>query len=492
MASIKSQNPVGFNLDTMQTKLYGVFRMNEGSELDFTNFTKVSRFIFEYSQPKKTFVYVLFSANDSKGWFSLDKSGNADYPDELFSPEFTDLELYGNTISELVNLTDIPAFVGKKILAAIGLCSEDPDNAIPKVKFSVHASSDSQIMNTSELSPVYNLGEEAMLADIQCDSSCTGSGAISLTAQGILEDGSVTGFLPLTELTGRKLSGVQIKADYSVKDFQSTAKINSLRILSKTESSIIVNGDGAASGEIISCTQDWFLNVNHCRMNIRHSPLNDSKIEAYVSIRKRPADNRGEQLGIGSGKKTTYQLKNKNKVKYDSVKLYFDDVQVISGFEFNAQVGRITCTPPEGVIVSCDYESDWDSENWQKMNLTERYSLDDYDVSEFRFSRPEDDSENKSVCAVKIVIVSSAGHSDKENVGNGTGISQTYRLNHKVRDGNITLYDNGAVMDSRKYSLKEDPQYISIACANGHVITASYDWVSESPEVYQFISVFSE
>lgn len=197
-----------------------------------------------------------------------------------------------------------------------------------------------------------------------------------------------------------------------------------------------------------------------------------------------------EQLGIGSGKRATYQMKNYHGLKYDTVRLYFDNERVLGDFEINSEVGRITCNAPSGVIITCDYESGWENETWHEMSLSSRESLEDYDISEFRFSR--DDSDYRSVCAVRIELIPHSGSTVKESIGKGTGKTQTYRLNHKVKDGVITIYANNTAMSKNSYALLDDPQFISIACSNGSAITASYSWISEPVYVYQAAAVFSE
>jgi len=82
------------------------------------------------------------------------------------------------------------------------------------------------------------------------------------------------------------------------------------------------------------------------------------------------------------------------------------------------------------------------------------------------------------------------GKITNENLGKGTGISQTYKLTHHVKDGAIKIYSNGSALSTKNWYLLEDTQYVRISATNGASITASYDWISESPEVYQIAAVY--
>jgi len=198
---------------------------------------------------------------------------------------------------------------------------------------------------------------------------------------------------------------------------------------------------------------------------------------------------RGETLGIGSGGRKTFQLAHTGGIKYDSFKLYYDNIQVFDTFELNCEVGRVTCEAPEGVIVSCDYAYGWDYEQWHQMTLTSRYAMEDYDQSEFRYSQTDN---TKSMAAIKIVLGMTSGHITGEVIGNGAGTARSYKLSHRILDGKISLTANNATVNSKNWLLLDDPQYVSVAAGSGQVIRATYDWISESPVVYQFAAVFAE
>lgn len=480
MANISQQNNIRYNIDTLDSSSYGVI-VSDGPLLDCSNASSVKGFEIDSNLPNITNCFVLFYL-DSK-WVKLDSAGAA-LEVNTSSPDFETLQSHGNTPAELLSLTNIPAFVGKRIGFAVGLSSNDPANALPKIKFALKCENDSQILQTSQISPVYTF-DNAKIVSITPDFKTSGNGNITITAAINGEDN----WRDINSISGTDITSIQFKANFSIGNISSEnyATLNSIKLIYAVKNSIT---EGYTTGELISNTENWFMNVHDCRLTLKHSPLENSNIRAFVSMRKAPKLIRGENIGIGSGARKTFQLANTSGVRYDSVKLYFDNVQTFENYEINSQVARITCNAPEGVIVSCDYECDWDAETWRELSLKNRIALNDCDQSEFSLALDDD---NLSVCAVKISLETSKGSITRETIGKGTGKTQTYKLSHKVDDGNISIFQNNAALSAKNFRLHDDDtQFISIAANNGATLTASYNWISEAPIIYQFAAVFSE
>lgn len=85
-----------------------------------------------------------------------------------------------------------------------------------------------------------------------------------------------------------------------------------------------------------------------------------------------------------------------------------------------------------------------------------------------------------------------SGHINNEVLGTATGNARSYRLAKRVLDGKITITTNGNTLSTKNWRLLDDPQYISVAAPAGQTVRASYDWLSETPTVYQFAGVFAE
>ena len=484
MANITTQNPIRYQIDNLSYAVSGVIASNDSTTVNLAGASRVSGITIHGSQPSGTQRYFAFRIGNQ--WGALTSAGNF----QAFtsnSADYANISTYGNSANDLAQLTDIPALAGKTFGIAIALYAEDPDNAIPTARLTFNCITESQRLTTTEYSPVYDLGSSSQMISLNADTETSSGGSVDVLAQATLEDGTVTGWKTLDSFAGTKAKTIQLRGDYKASVVgQSIAQISNAYVIYANGSSL---ASGLTDGEIITQTQDWYMPLHHCRLTVNHAPLENSTLKAYVAFREQPIDIRGETLGIGSGGRKTFQLLHTGGIKYDSFKLYYDNVQVYDTFELNCEVGRVTCEAPEGVIVSCDYSYGWDYEEWHKMTLSSRLSMDGYDQSEFRFSQPEN---SKSMAAIKITLGMTSGHINNEVIGTGAGTARSYRLTHRILDGKISLTANNAGINSKNWILLDDPQYVSVAAASGSTIRASYDWISEPPIIYQFAAVFAE
>ena len=448
--------------------------------IDCTDADAVTGFTMSYSQPAGSYIYIAFCTGGN--WFSLNTAGNAVNISST-PPGYALLSEKGNTPAQLQALSTIPAFIHKSVQVVVGLAAES-SSAMPKIKMSVKCSANEQKTQKTEYSPIYELGDDAMVTSISYEGTTSAGGALDVKAQTLKPDGTYSGWKAPADLAGTPAQSIQIRAIYSAPDIgSSSASLSSVQTVYFNSQYSAVEG----RGEIISQTLDWHLPVKACRVNIRHSPLGDSTMRVFAAFRASPILILGEQLGIGSGTRKTFQMAHKNGIKYDTVKVYYDGVRIFTGWELNCEVGRITCSAQSGVIVSCDYEYGWDTEAWTPLSLYNSYSLEDYDESEYRY---EGDANNCSVCAIKISLATKTGNASNESIGTATGSAKTFKLKYKA-SANPTIYADGTALDRKNYTLLSDPQYVRIAAGNGKKLTASYKWISETPRVYRFTSVFS-
>lgn len=484
MSNITSQNPIRYTIDTLSSALSGVIASNSSSTINLAGASAVKGITVHGSQPSGTNRFFAFRLNNqwgkltSSGTFQAFTSNSADYDN---------IAEHGNTAAELQALTNIPALAGKTFGIAIALYAQDPTNAVPSARLTFNCSTDTQQLQNTEYSPVYELGAGSQVIALNAETNVSGGGSVNVFAQATLDDGTVTGWKTLDSFKGIKAKSMQFRGDYKASTVgNSSAQITNAYVVYSDGSSL---ASGLTNGEIITATQDWYMPLHHCRLTIKHAPLENSTLKAYVAFREQPIDIRGETLGIGSGGRKVFQLAHTGGLKYDSFKLYYDNVQIFDTFELNCEVGRVTCEAPEGVIVSCDYSYGWDFEEWNQMTLSSRYSMEDYDQSEYRFSQP---SNSKSMAVIKIVLGMTSGHINNEVIGTGAGTARSYKLSHKILDGKISLTANNSAISAKNWLLLDDPQYVSVAASSGTTIRASYDWISESPVVYQFAAVFAQ
>ncbi len=484
MSNITTQQPIRYQIDTLNPKTYGVITSNSNSILDFSRVTSITAINVLGSQPPNTARYIAFNINGQ--WGKLSSAGAfVSFSDN--SPDFENLELYANTPTELAAISSASGLAGTSCGVAIALSSTDPDNAIPTCGLSFTCLTDTQQLTTIELSPEYSLGSNSQIISFTADTSTADGGAVDLSAKITRQDGTASDWITLPDLVGEKATTIQFKADLSARTLGvSTAKVNSTAIVYSDNNTII---SGANKGEVISLTEDWYMPVKSCRLTVKHSPLENSSLAAFIAFRASPVQVSKEYIGIGSGGRKVFQLANTSGLKYDTLKLYYDNVRVYSDFEFNCQAGRITCSAPEGVIVSCDYEYGWTDEIWQEMSAASTLSFEDYDQTEYRFTGNQ---EGLSVCALKLEISMSTGHIDNELLGKATGGTQSFRLNKRINDGRIYVFVETAPLSNKNWTLLDDPQYIAVSAAAGKNIYASYDWISEPVNIYEYYAVYSE
>ena len=484
MANIISQNPIRYQIDTLTQELSGVLASNSSSSVDLTSANKITGITAGGIQPAGTERYFAFRVNGS--WGKLTTAGAF----QAFSTNSTDfavIKANGNTSAQLAALSDVPGLAGKRIGIAIALSTTDPDNAVPTARLEFSCVTSTQKLQNTQYSPVYDLGDGSQIISLNADTQSSGSGSVDVLAQATLPDGTLSDWKAVDTFAGQKCKALQFRGDYKVTSTGSgSAQIVSANVVYSDGSSL---ANGLTEGAIITKTQDWYMPLHHCRLTVNHAPLEDSTIKAYVAFREQPKDIKGETLGIGSGGRKVFQLLHTGGIKYDSFRLYYDNVQVFDTFELNSEVGRVTCEAPEGVIVSCDYAYGWDFEEWHAMTLSSRLSMDSYDQSEFRYSQPEN---SKSMAAIKIVLGMTSGHINNEVLGTGSGTARSYKLSHRILDGKISLTASNSTLNAKNWVLLDDPQYVSAAAPSGQVVRASYDWISETPIIYQFAAVFAE
>ena len=483
MANIASQQPIRFQIDAALSDLSGLLTHPgvDCSNVDFVDGIAVSG-----TEPVGT---------QRAAAFQVDGTWNKISPDGMLSALPTQsltadsLLAEGNTAAELNALSTIPAFVGKQIPVAIALYAEDPEGDMPTCKLAVKARNNTEQTSTEELSSVFQIGDGAQIVSLAATTLVTGDSVATVTARITRSDGTVSGWAALNSFAGQYATAVQFRAALSVSAIggADSARVNSANIVYRAGG--IVSGVGVSS--IYSITKDWQDLQEQCRALLEHLALKDAQIRPYAAFRAQPVKVVGEAVGIGSNVLASYDLAHTDGVDRDSLRLYFDGVRQYTGYEVNTAIGRVTCTAPRGVVVSVDYEYGWDLEVWHELERQRVLVGFDYDTSEYKYVLPLE-VDPGSVCALRIDLITTAGHVDEEALGSGIGTIRTYPLEHIVRDGALTVYADGVELPNAEWILTADAKGVRIAAPLGSQLTAAYDWISETPTLYKFVGVFAE
>lgn len=483
---ITSQDSSLYALDKLASETWGVAVSKPGSGLDCRQASSVKKFNITASTPAGTSLYFAFNTGGS--WFRLDTGGYA----SEFSPAVPDfhmLETSGNTLAQLQALTSIPAFAGKLVRVATGLSSSDIANSAPSARISVLAATSTQQTSFTEYSPAWDLGELAAISDVSFNSDSDSGGTVSVTGKITRDDGSESDWLTAEQLRGLQATSLQLRAVYSViAPGTGHAKLNSASVLYMAGNCAHSGG----TGKLYSVTQDWHKPLRSVRITIKHSPLEESGMKLHAALRASPSQHVKEQLGIAPSGRKTYQLDSTQGIRYDTFRLYVDGQELSSGFELNGEVGRVTLTAPEGSIITASYESGWDKEEWHEMTLHSRYSLPDYDVSEYRLDLP---GNSFTVGAFMAETSQSSGTENHYPLGKAAGHAQTVRLPHYAVKVNSLQYQRGGVwtaLEGGNWAIMDDARLLRFAAPGGCSVRVSYDWSGNPVRIWQASAVFSD
>jgi hypothetical protein len=474
MANITDIEPIRYGQHGLSSDTSGMIVVPPNLGLDCSAADTVNGFTLAGAEPEGTARRVGFTVDGAL--CKLDASGGL--------VPIADAAGEGNTVGELAALSSIPAFAGRQIGVTVWLYAPDPDGEKPSLGLSVKAESSSIQTVKTELSPVYELGSGSKIIRLDAAASTANGGTAVVEAR---VDGGAWGALP--SFTGLPASSVQFRVTLTAPNVgTSSAALDRATITYRSGSSAV---SGVGVSEIISITEDWHIGVRECRLTVRHARLTDAAIKAYAAFRAIPAAVLGENAGIGDGETKSFNLANTQGIRLDSVRVYFDGARAYSGIEVNTETGRVTCAAPAGALVTVDYEYGWDSGVWNGMEPIRTIPSLGYDETEYRYVRPSG-TPPASVVAVKIALETTGGHIGDEGIGAGTGSLKTYPLTRAVKNGAISVSADEIGLPASAFSLSDDAKSVRVSAPAGAVLTAAYDWISETPTVHRFVAVFGE
>lgn len=514
MANIIGIEPVRYTQDGVISEVKGLIKVKDSAPIDLTKYNRIQKLtITTDPSTLPSSVECRLAFKTEGGLWSrcevvkeMKPDGSiADIIIELTSlptQEMTAESLLqeGNTIASLVDFADAEIFAGKKIYYAIALKSTDPANVKPKIKLSLTCKTGSQQLVDVEYSPEYDFESGITVSDIKVDSETELNATCEVEAQAIpiSEDGTageMTDWGPVNNFVGMKINHIQYRATMRVLAVNTGAAIlRGITTNYRTGEVISTNG----YGEIISVIRDWRRDLRHCRVNVKHAPLDESVIKVYGTFRNKSIQVHEEFLGYGEGARAVYPFIHKEGIRLDSVQVYVNGVSATGGFDVNCEAGQININAEQDAIITASYEYGYGAESWLEMEKEYTERFDKYDLSVYTLTIPENESEIStepeihSMAGIKVSMSTVSGHVDKEYAGQGTGLMTSYRLAHPVKGGDLKVYADGEILNTSSYVIDDDPRYVRIACEAGSEIRVDYDWESESPIVYEIGGVFSK
>lgn len=427
--------------------------------LDFTNETSVTGLLISGTQPDGTARRVVFEIDGSLYRFV---NGVLDIYDDR--GELDDILAEGNTAEELMALTDIPAFVKKRVFPWIALDAPADANVMPRIKIAAKVNSFNDVYTKTELSPIYELAPNARIVRVRDYSSAHGNATVMLKCR--LQN-PLTGWgnwiLPV-EATGKLASAIQFQASYTLTTLDGTdyAKVDSVQ----TEFSSDADSCAADFCELVTSPQQFYLSLGTCYALVKHDALQDCDISAFVKFAPLPS-HRDIFLGTATGNEQSFNLPD---AFIDQSTLTLDiGGRCVQDYHYDTQRSTITFTGSVGDSVNVAYDCG-SEEIWREMAL----ELSGATIS--RFAYRLSGSPDSRLSAVKIRFTKKSGHVE-ETVGVGNGKVQTFSTEHRAN--NLTC--------SAPFRYDEITRILKTLAPVDSQIFAAYNWKGSFPKVEELI-----
>ena len=252
---------------------------------------------------------------------------------------------------------------------------------------------------------------------------------------------------------------------------------------------MIVSGENA---DIYTTIQRYDIPLQMCYVIVRHAPLNDSKIEAYVNFMHEVKHRELIQIGTGTGALQTLVLGVNgvadNNIDTSTLQL-FADGKSIGNFSYNSETSTVTFTTKKNNVVYASYDYDHDVEDWRKMTLdvTEPYNHETGDcASRFVYSLTDDEAAGKVISNVRLKLIRPTGKVKNTDLGKGAGKSKMFVLPHIPKASTIKFSD-----ESVEWSYNEDNNTLIATAAKTVSMIISYTWQGESIKLYSLAAGWS-
>ncbi|MBQ3444250.1 MAG: hypothetical protein IJG33_13505 [Selenomonadaceae bacterium] len=441
--------------------------------LDCTNKAAVESFVITGSEPADSSRRVIFKIDDA-----LYKFQSGQLVAYTAPGGFGDIIKWGNKVSTLEALSNITAFVGKKIYPIIALQAPSDAAEYPTIKIGLVTRSTNEQLTDTVDSPVYELANDTQtIISIVPDIVTTGAGSANVTVR-LRHDGEWSSFMSLASAANRSAEAVQFRIAYAVEQVGSdSAQVKSI-VVNHTSGQAVTSGDIC---NLYSTIADYEVGLKSAYCLVHHAPLVDARIEVYVNFMKAPSRRELVQIGTATGSRQELSLGDSNIVA-DSLQIFADGLPVYN-FDFSTELGTVTLTAAQGAVLTASYNYDFGQETWLKMTADNPLPYQDGDYAT-RFTYSLDEASDNRVANVRIRLIRRSGNAT-ENLGKATGKTQLFVLKHKPKPSTI------AFTEDVNFSYDEATGILSCVAAKNTPLNVSYSWLGDSPIVYSFAAGFA-
>ena len=443
--------------------------------LNCANKSEVNGIVITGAEPSGTKRRFLWKFDDKV--YKLNSAGNAS---ELTGDLTAAYVLKnGNPASGLNALTSVPAFVGKKIFPIIALQAPSNADEFPTAAVELKTKTSTDTLTDTKESIVYELtqGETPTISEITADTTIKGNASVDIKVRLQNANESWTDYMTLANAADKEALAVQFKFVYKVTttDGSDSAKVNFINI-DHTLGKSVVSGDNAYLYSIVA---DYDIPLQMCYVNVRHYPLVDSKIEAYVNF-MHPTQHR-ELIQIGTGTGSRQELKlgvggvKDNNIVASTIQLYVDGVS-IEDFSYNSEISTVVLSAKKNSSIYASYDYERDDEVWRKMtlNVTEPYTDDETVMSRFSYTLPDSEATDKTISNIRIHIKRPSGTVSNYSLGTATGKKQLFVLPHQAKASSIKFSED---VD---WEYDNDSYILSVVAKKNTALVISYKWTGEN------------
>ena len=330
--------------------------------LDCTAFTSVNGFTTAGTQPTNTDRRVAFKVGNT--WYKVTGTGAVtltSLPTQTVTAE--SLLSEGNTVTELDAATSVAGFIGKSVGVAIALVAPGDATTLPTLQLGIKGLNIQDQFTKVDYSPEYTLSnkEDVTVVNLTAITTTTNGGTVTVEAS-IKQAGTWSAYMPLVSAKGQKASAVKFKATYTVTVIgTSSATVNSVSILYRSNNAVV----SGSTADVLTTTEDLGLSMRHARCMVKHQPLRDATLKAYVAFRDTSVERDMIQIGTGTGERQTITLAD-NGINHNTLRLFYGS-QPLFDYDYNTELSQISCTVPVGSIIFASYSCGWQPETWVPM-----------------------------------------------------------------------------------------------------------------------------
>ena len=448
--------------------------------LDFTRETAVKKFLVGGAEPENTTRRIIFEVDGELKYFKND--GLTEYP---HYGELEDVLIYGNTVTELLAVEGIPQFIGKRVGFKVAMEAPDDLKVMPLLKLGAVVSSFNDIYEKEELSPVYELKTDklAKIINVTAEKDLNGYADLKNFIRYRDDFGNWSEWVTYDEALYKRANAVQFKALHTLTTLDGSEE--SELVSAKIDYTTDANNLAGDTLELVTKPVEYYTNLGTCYALISHGELIDCELNAFVMFKTPTKQRENLIIGEGNGELKTYYLGesggiDKN-INHNSIVIKVDG-RNFHDFYYNTTNATVDLQAAEGSVISASYEYDVDKEIWLPMEKLSETVIDG--VYTTRFVRRMDDTDTKTISAVRFSLTRKGGEVEEHSLGNATGKTQTFHLEHRAKVEDLTVRNGDWAFD-------ESTQILSVTGIINTPIFLAYKWLGTFPKVDKIIAGWS-